>query len=1064
MPENPSLDTPHTGHPVPSPEPPSTVHDTGAYEPGATGPYIAELPADAPSIPDYRITADIARGGMGRVYAGHDLALDREVAIKTLLPGADAERFVNEAKITARLPHPGIPPVHALGTLADGTPYLAMKLIRGRTLAELLAERPSPLDELPRFVQIFEQIAQAVGFAHAQGIIHRDLKPLNVMVGAFGEVQVMDWGLAKDVASGEPERPEELPEDENVRRTGRGAVMGTPGYMAPEQARGEVVDARADVFALGATLAVILTGQPAFVGAGKREVIARAARAELADVRERLTNSGADGALIALALSCLSANVAQRPVDGRAVAALVAAYRAGVEARLKQVETERAQALVREAEQGKRRRTVQVAGVVIAVVLLAGLSVSLWQMFQARGERDAKDLALKAEQKALDDEAKAREQAFAALRSMTVNVVERKFAKGMVLTEEDRAFLRGVIAQFDAFAAIKGDDADSRAMRAEGRLRVGTMRYTLGELGEAEKDYDQALSTYKQLAADFPSRPGFRQDLAVTHNNRGNLLGDTGRLQEAERDHDQALNIRKQLVADFPTRPEFRQDLANSHNNLGVWLRATGRLKKAEKDYDQALIIQKQLAADFPAGPELRQDLAPSHINRGNLLRDTGQLKLAEKDYDQALRIYEQLTARFPSRPEFRQELAMSHTSRGNLLSAMGRLKEAELDLDQALRIRKQLADDFPIRAEFRRGLAGSQNNRGMLLRATGRLKAAEKDYDQALIIQKQLAADFPSRPEFREDLANSHDNRGNVLRTTGRLKQAEKDYDQALNIRNQLAADFPSRPEFRQELAKSHNNRGILLSETGRLKMAEKDDEQAVSILKQLAADFPSRPEFRQELAKSHNNRGILLSETGRLRMAEKDYDQAVSIYEQLAADFPNQPDLRNELANTCLNLALLHQQQGDWAAAKRLLLGSRPHHLAALNANPRHPTYRQFYRTHLGLLTAVHVGLLEQEDALRTAQLCRDLGWNAPADAYDAACFLSRCIPIVANHAKLDDKQRKGAAQFYGDAAMKLLRTAVSKGYKDLPHMKEDTDLDPLRQREDYKKLVAELKGKRK
>jgi serine/threonine protein kinase len=267
MPETPSLDPRRTVDHVRSPEAPSTVDGTGAYQPaGSTGRYTPAPPEDAPSIPGYRITAEIARGGMGRVYAGHDLTLDREVAVKTLLPGANAERFVTEAKITAKLPHPGIPPVHALGTLADGTPYLAMKLIRGRTLAQLLRERPSPLHELPRFVQVFEQIAQAVGFAHAQGVLHRDLKPLNVMVGALGEVQVMDWGLAKDVASGEGERPEELPEAENVTQTAAGAVLGTPGYMAPEQARGEVVDARADVFALGATLAAILTGQPAFVG------------------------------------------------------------------------------------------------------------------------------------------------------------------------------------------------------------------------------------------------------------------------------------------------------------------------------------------------------------------------------------------------------------------------------------------------------------------------------------------------------------------------------------------------------------------------------------------------------------------------------------------------------------------------------------------------------------------------------------------------------------------------------------------------------------------------------
>jgi hypothetical protein len=163
-------------------------------------------------------------------------------------------------------------------------------------------------------------------------------------------------------------------------------------------------------------------------------------------------------------------------------------------------------------------------------------------------------------------------------------------------------------------------------------------------------------------------------------------------------------------------------------------------------------------------------------------------------------------------------------------------------------------------------------------------------------------------------------------------------------------------------------------------------------------------------------------------------------------------------------VNLANLQQQQRNWAAAKRLLLEGRPHHLAALKANPRHPTYRRFYRNHLGVLTMVHAGLLEQADAVRTAETCRDLGWDAPATACDAACFLSQCIPIVAKHDKLDDKQRQEAAQFYGDAAIKILREAVSKGFKDVAHMKKDTDLDPLRQRADFQKLVAELEGKGK
>src|SRR5262249_10444916 len=156
-------------------------------------------------------------------------------------------------------------------------------------------------------------------------------------------------------------------------------------------------------------------------------------------------------------------------------------------------------------------------------------------------------------------------------------------------------------------------------------------------------------------------------------------------------------------------------------------------------------------------------------------------------------------------------------------------------------------------------------------------------------------------------------------------------------------------RPESRYGLASSHLNRGLLPTDTGRLKEAGEDSDQALSLYRHLAADFPSRPEFRQDLARSHHSRGALLYTTGPLREAERDYDQALSIRKQLAADFPNQPDIRNDLAGTCGNLAAVHQQQGHWAAAKRPLLEGRPHHLAALKAHPRHPTYRQFYRVHL-------------------------------------------------------------------------------------------------------------------
>src|SRR5262245_50858504 len=180
--------------------------------------------ADPPQVPGYELSGEVGRGGMGVVYRARDLALDRDVAVKLLQDSYPADspvarRFTDEARITAQIQHPGVPAVYRVGDLPDGRPFLAMKLIKGRTLAALLAERPDPAADRGRFVAVFEQVCQAVAYAHSLRVIHRDLKPSNVMVGKFGEVQVMDWGLAKVLSSRHRERPAGSADDGTVIRT-----------------------------------------------------------------------------------------------------------------------------------------------------------------------------------------------------------------------------------------------------------------------------------------------------------------------------------------------------------------------------------------------------------------------------------------------------------------------------------------------------------------------------------------------------------------------------------------------------------------------------------------------------------------------------------------------------------------------------------------------------------------------------------------------------------------------------------------------------------------------------
>ena len=330
---------------------------------------------------------EIARGGMGAVLKARDPDLGRDVAVKVLLAAARgqpllARRFLEEAQIAGQLQHPGVVPVYALGRLPDGRPYFAMKLVKGRTLADLLAERADPAADRPRLLHVFEQVCQTLAYAHAHGVIHRDLKPANVMVGGLrrgaGDGLGTGQGAAaqggrRRAARRRRSRGIRTPQGEDsdtgrtARRRGRAACWGRrPTWRRSRPAaRSRTWTGDADVFGLGAILCEMLTGRPPYAGPGEA-ALKRARRADLADAFARLDGCGADAELVALAKRCLAADPAGRPRDAGEVAAAVTAYRESVAERLRRAElaqaaeaarAEEAQATaVQERKRGRRQR------------------------------------------------------------------------------------------------------------------------------------------------------------------------------------------------------------------------------------------------------------------------------------------------------------------------------------------------------------------------------------------------------------------------------------------------------------------------------------------------------------------------------------------------------------------------------------------------------------------------------------------------------------------------------------------------------------------------------------
>jgi len=223
----------------------------------------------------YLVIGEHARGGLGRILKARDCDLDRPVALKELLrESKDAEsRFAREAEITARLQHPSIVPVYEAGRWSNGKPFYAMKLISGQSLATAIHQRSALRDRLALLPTLIA-VADAIAYAHEQGVVHRDLKPSNVLIGRFGETVVIDWGLAVDTRG--PQRAASRQHPVNAAKLAVvGAVMGTPEYMAPEQARGQAVDSRADVYALGAMLYHLVAGAPPYEGSSSAEVLSK---------------------------------------------------------------------------------------------------------------------------------------------------------------------------------------------------------------------------------------------------------------------------------------------------------------------------------------------------------------------------------------------------------------------------------------------------------------------------------------------------------------------------------------------------------------------------------------------------------------------------------------------------------------------------------------------------------------------------------------------------------------------------------------------------------------------
>jgi serine/threonine-protein kinase len=713
---------------------------TGTFE------YVSRISPPLGSRDRYTLTTLHAKGGIGQVWLARDTEMDREIALKELRPDRSDDmalrRFFQEAQITGQLDHPGVVPVYELARGEPGRdgcrPYYTMRFVRGGTFSDAIAVYhrnraggQARRTDLLALIQAFVGVCNTVAFAHSRGVIHRDLKGSNIILGEFGEVVLLDWGLAKfvdrDGAVAEPGTDFDPamtgPYPGTADRAGSdltaaGQVLGTPSYMAPEQAEGRVdrIGRRTDVYGLGTILYEILAGQPPFEGPSTLEVL-RKVREELPAPPGRLCRS-APKALEAICLKAIAKDPEARYGSASELAADVQHWLAD-----EPVSAWREPWAIRARRWVVRHRTQVSAGVAALVVAVVGLAATL--AMQARANRELRS-ALDRERLARDDASTQSKQAEEAIQSLYKGITEDVILRRPELEQLRSQLLRAALRFYEERVNYLSDAPthDVRAIRniATGLNRIASLQAMLG-------DRDSAIRTRRRLVELYDANPVLGKEAATQARlDLGNLQRLAGRPDDAERSLRQALDGYEQI------ENPWKAGLTMS--DLGRLLVDMGKANEGRQILDRAREKQEGLLAASPSLGWRRGDLAATYTTLGNL--HEGEARLAESlsFYQKAEAIYQEINAQAVKSDFYQAELARALNNLGLAKVRTGKLVEGQHDVERGQAIRERLLADQPLNIERRADLARSSYHlariqvlMGAVADAIGSIRKAEELY-----------------------------------------------------------------------------------------------------------------------------------------------------------------------------------------------------------------------------------------------------------------------------------------------------------------------------------------------
>ena len=870
----------------------------------------------------YKVLRAFAKGGLGQVSVAHDAEINRDVALKELqdkfLENTDlVERFKMEAEITGRLEHPGVVPVYGQGAMDNGNPYYVMRFVRGVEFQEEIDQFHRRYEEGPlegekrlQFISLirhFVNVCNTIEYAHSRGIIHRDIKPSNVMLGKYGETFVVDWGLAKPVDSEEEisfgDKPGLLPSSgSNVMPTQYGSTVGTPAFMPPEQASGELahVSNQSDVYSLGATFYYLLTGKPPAEGVDLVSIIASVIDGEIKSPRD-------------------VAPWVPKPLQAICLKSLALVPRQRYESPVKLVEDlenwladEPVEAypdnFAQRTARWFRRHKAFALTSVTALILITTVSVVATMFVNrarvaeaeqktlameatkraeteaeknrmlAESEKTAKELAELRRIDAMDNFRKARQVVDTALTGIS-EIIE--YYPGVQRARE--GLLRSVAREYEEFAAEQGEDLEIQIERVRAYLRLGDVRQTLGELGEAGQAYQNAARVLEQIAVQDANDLDLATLAITTQIKLAGLAEIQGELGNAKSIIEQAVLDVRNLAKRSPAEVQVNEVFGSSLFNLAAIVLNVGDYNAAKASGFEALNHYQQQLTRHPENRRFQLGLA----NTLNLLAtvdlETGRIVEAHQQFQSGYQVMEALVANEPDRPDYLQSLAMMAVSRGVAQRFLGDAKSEIAAYQEAIQAYRRLEIALPDVPSIRQETALTLADIGQLYLEYYNLESARDVLIEAQELYRGLAQQNEGAPSYVEGYAVSTEALARYYYLVGDFPSAFDLIKEAVGFFQQLSESSPEIIQHQFRYGLSLAMQAAIEQAGGAADVGTELIQKSISILNGLFEVSDGIPAYGNSLAQVHVQQGDYLFDQGAVEEAATHWKRAMEIWQSL-------------------------------------------------------------------------------------------------------------------------------------------------------------------------------------